>query len=475
MMSFADYRNNDALALAELVRTKEVAPQELLDAALAHTREVNPKVNAVVLDHEDVARKALKDGLPQGPLAGVPYLLKDLGALLKGTVTTGSLRLTREAVADIDSTYVARCKQAGLVIFGKTHTPELGLSASSESRLFGATRNPWNLNHIAGGSSGGAAAAVAAGIVPVAHATDGGGSIRIPASCCGLFGLKPTRARTPSGPRRGEGWGGMSIAHVVSRSVRDSAAFLDATAGAAPGDPYCAPPQARPYFDEVKSPPGRLRIAFSTTSPLGNPVHADCVAAVHNAAKLCESLGHEVEEAAPQLNGREIMEAQGVVISANIAATLEEIATLQGRTLRAEDVERATWYRVERARQAHSGLYAAAVNALHLVGRTLAAFMGRYDVILQPTLAQPPLPIGVLDMDRQDIDALFRDLLGFVPFTGLYNITGQPSMNVPLHWNAAGLPTGTMFTARFGDEPTLFRLAAQLEQACPWKDRFAPL
>ena len=475
MLSFADYRKHDALDLAELVKTKKVTPQELFDAALARMREVNPKINAVVLEHEDVARKSIKDGLSQGPLSGVPYLLKDLGALLKGTVTTGSLKLTREAVADIDSTYVERCKAAGLVIFGKTHTPELGLSASSESKLFGATRNPWNLNHIAGGSSGGAAAAVAAGIVPVAHATDGGGSIRIPAACCGLFGLKPTRARVPAGPKRGEGWGGMSIAHVVSRSVRDSAAFLDATAGAAPGDPYVAPPQARPYREEVGAKPGRLRIAVSTTPAIPAPVHADCIAAVQDAAKLCESLGHVVEEAAPKLNGMEIMQAQGVVISANIAATLDEVAAAQGRKPRPDDVERATWYRVERAREAHSGVYAAAVNSLHLVGRTLAAFMEKYDVILQPTAAQPPLPVGVLNMDREDVDALFRDLIGFVPFTGVYNITGQPSMNVPLFWNAGGLPIGTMFSARYGDEATLFRLAAQLEEARPWKDRFPPL
>jgi len=475
MLSFAEYRKHDALALAELVKTKKVTPQELLEAALARAAEVNPKINAIVLEHEDVARKAIKDGLPTGPLSGVPYLLKDLGAMLKGTVTTGSFRLTREAVADIDSTFVERCKKAGLVIFGKTHSPELGLSASSESKLFGATRNPWNLDHIAGGSSGGASAAVAAGILPVAHATDGGGSIRIPASCAGLFGLKPTRARTPSGPKRGEGWGGMSIAHVVSRSVRDSAAFLDATAGPAPGDPYVAPPQARPYLDEVKAPPGRLRIAVSTTPAITAPVHPDCIAAVQDAAKLCESLGHIVEEATPQLNGMEIMQAQGVVISANIAATVEEAAAAHGRKPRADDVERATWYRVERAREANSGVYAAAVTTLHAVGRTLARFMENYDVILQPTVAQPPLKIGVLDMDREDTDALFRELIGFVPFTGIYNITGQPSMNVPLVWNAGGLPIGTMFTARFGDEATLFRLAAQLEQARPWKDRFAPL
>jgi amidase len=237
MLSFDDYRRCDALELAELVRKRKVSPQELLEAALARAAAVNPRINAIVLDHADLARQAIADGLPDGPLRGVPYLLKDLGAAMKGTVCTGSFSLTRNGVAEEDSTYVDRCRKAGLVLFGKTHSPELGQSPSSESRMWGATRNPWDLSRIAGGSSGGAAAAVAAGIVPVAHATDGGGSIRIPAACCGLFGMKPTRARTPMGPKRGEGWGGASVGHVVSRSVRDSAAFLDATGGPALGDP----------------------------------------------------------------------------------------------------------------------------------------------------------------------------------------------------------------------------------------------
>ena len=475
MLGFNDYRKHDALALADLVRTKQVTPQELLDAALARARDVNPNINAIVLDHEDVARKALKDGLPNGPLAGVPYLLKDLGAALKGTVTTGSLSYAREAVAENDSTYVERIKNAGLVIFGKTHSPELGLSPSSESRMFGATKNPWDLSRIAGGSSGGAAAAVAAGIIPTAHATDGGGSIRIPASCCGLFGLKPTRARTPMGPKRGEGWGGASVGHVVSRSVRDSAAFLDATAGAAPGDPYPAPHQPRPFLDEVKAAPGRLRIAFSTTPAIPTAVHPDAIAAVKDAAKLCESLGHIVEEAAPAINGMDIMAAQGIVISANVAFTVEEAAEALGRKARPEDVERATWFRVENARKTDSSAYARAMNTLHALGRTVANFMQGYDLILQPTCAEPPLKLGVLNMDREDLQQMFREMISFIPFTGIYNLTGQPSANVPLHWNASGLPIGTMFTTRFGDEATLFRLAAQLEQARPWKDRYAPL
>ena len=471
MISYGEYSKYDALGLAELVKSKKVSPQDLLDSALARSKAVNPKINAIVVDHEDVARKQLKDGLPSGPFHGVPFLLKDLGAALKGTVTTGGMRLLREAVADHDSTYVERIKAAGMTIFGKTHSPELGATTTSESRLFGKTHNPWNLERIAGGSSGGAAAAVAAGIIPLAHATDGGGSIRIPASCCGLFGLKPTRARTPSGPKRGEGWGGMSIGHCVSRSVRDSAALLDATAGPALGDPYFAPKQERPYLDEVKQAPGRLRVALSVTPSIPATVHPDCIAAVRDVGKLLESLGHHVEEATPVLNGMEIVQAQGVVISANISAAIDEAAALHGRAAQSGDVEKANWYRVERAREVDSSAYAKAMTVVHQVGRTLAGFMENYDILLQPTVSQPPLPLGVVHLDREDTDGLFRDLIGFVPFTGLYNISGQPSMNVPLFWNKDGLPIGTMFTARFGDEPTLFRLAAQLEQARPWPDK----
>ena len=475
MAAFAEYRNYDAMALAELVRTKKVTPQELLDAALARSKEVNGKLNAIVLDHEDVARKAIRDGLPQGPFTGVPYLLKDLGAQLKGTVTTGGLSLIRETVAQSDSTYVERCKAAGLLIFGKTHSPELGLSPSSESRMWGATHNPWDPTRTAGGSSGGAAAAVAAGIVPVAHATDGGGSIRIPASCCGVFGMKPTRARTPAGPKRAEGWGGLGVGHVVSRTVRDSAAVLDATAGAAPGDYYAAPASARAFLDETKTKPNKLRIAVSTTGAFPGAVHPDCAKALHEAARLCASLGHQVEEATPKLNGLEILQAQGVVINANVAFNIDEAAAALGREVRASDVEHCTWFRVERARATDSPTYAKAMNTLHAVGRTMAAFMDDYDVILQPTTAQPALPLGVLNMERTDVDAVFRDMMGFIPFTGLYNISGQPSMSMPLHWTEAGLPIGTMFTGRFGDEATLYRLAAQLEEARPWKDRRPPL
>lgn len=302
MSGFSDYGKYDGLGLAALVKRGEVAPVELLDEAIARTEAINPKINAVIMKHYDEARAQIARGLPDGPFKGVPFLLKDLHLLLEGTITTYGSALYQGYRAGHNSTLTQRYLDAGLVIFGKTNSPEFGLAGTTEPRLYGPTRNPWNLAHSAGGSSGGAAAAVAAGILPVANASDGGGSIRIPASACGLFGMKPTRGRTPMGPDRGEGWGGMSIAHVVSRSVRDSAAMLDATAGDAPGDPYAAPARARPFLDEVGAPTGKLRIAFSTRRPNGTESHPDVVKAVEEAARLCESLGHIVEEAAPEFD-----------------------------------------------------------------------------------------------------------------------------------------------------------------------------
>jgi amidase/6-aminohexanoate-cyclic-dimer hydrolase len=469
MLSFQDYRAHDAIGLATLIRTRQVSASEVLETAIARLEAVNGEINAVVLKHYDLARAALKAGLPQGPLHGVPYLLKDIGIAMKGTPTTASVAALKDLVAPADSTLMERTRAAGVSIFGKTHTPEMGLSSSSESRLFGATRNPWNRDVIAGGSSGGAAAAVAAGVLPLAHATDGGGSIRIPAACCGLFGLKPSRGRTPAGPARGEGWGGMSAAHAVSRSVRDNALWLDLTHGPAPGDPYAAPAPRRPYLTEAMTEPAPLRIGLPKAPPLPFPVHADCEEAVASAAKLLASLGHYVEHIdLPAIDPMRLLNAQGVVLNANIAATLEEIGTNRGRKLEPHEVERATWVRATRAAKATSTDYAAAMTLLHQTGRAMGQVTETVDVILQPTLAKPPLPLGVLDMDREDLDALFRDLLSFIPFTGLYNISGQPSMSVPLHWNREGLPIGVMVSAAYGREDILFQLAGQLERAQPW-------
>jgi amidase len=463
-----DVRKYDGLGLADLVRRKEVSAAELLDAIIARADALNPRLNAIVTRLDDEARAAIAAGLPSGPFTGVPYLLKDLGALYTGAPTSFGSALFDGFVADHDSEITARLKRAGLVIFGKTNTPEMGLSPSTEPRRFGATKNPWNLAHSAGGSSGGAAAAVAADILPMAHATDGGGSIRIPASCCGLFGLKPTRARNPMGPDAGEGWGGASAGHAVTWSVRDSAALLDATSGPDVGDPYWAPPPAGPFLAEVGRDPGTLRIALTTTAFNGQPVNPECAEAARAAAKLCASLGHKVEEARPEIDAKTLGSAVRIVIAANVRAALEARAAALGRPLAETDVERQTWGRVKEGAAFTAWDYARSINVVHRIGRAVARFFGTYDILLSPTMCQPPYPLGVLDMSSTDDAAYLDAVLCSVGFTSLFNSAGNPAMSVPLATSGAGLPIGVQFAGRFGDEATLFRLAAQLESAQPW-------
>ncbi len=473
-MKRSEYEQHDGLGLAELVRRREVTAAEVLDAALAVAEEKNPAINAIVGRFEERARAAIAAELPVGPFTGVPYLLKDLGVLLTGTRTSYGSRLFADFVADHDSEISARLGRAGLVIFGKTNTPELGLCPSTEPRLFGPTRNPWALGHSAGGSSGGAAAAVAAGIVPMAHATDGGGSIRIPASCCGLFGLKPTRARNPMGPDAGEGWSGASVGHAVTRSVRDSAALLDATAGPDVGDPYWAPPPAGPFLAEVGREPGRLRIALATRAWNGKPVHPECTAAARAAARLCERLGHQVEETSPAVEADALAWASRVIVGANVRAQIETRAAALGRELSAADVEPATWARAVDGHTQRAADYARAVQVVHRTGRVVARFFQQHDALLSPTMCQPPYPLGVLDMTSSP-EAVYMDaVLSSIGFTSLFNSAGNPAMSVPLAWTSAGLPLGVQFAARFGDEATLFRLAAQLEAAEPWAHRRPP-
>src|SRR5215471_12892851 len=463
MSGFAEFDQYDGLGLAELVCRREVSPEEVLEAAIARVEARNPAVNAVVARLYDEARAAIRAGLPAGPFTGVPYLLKDLGAHYTGAITSFGSRLFADYRADHDSELTARLKRAGLVIFGKTNTPELGLAASTEPRLHGPTRNPWNLAHSAGGSSGGSAAAVAAGIAPMAHATDGGGSIRIPASCCGLFGLKPTRARNPMGPDAGEGWGGASVGHAVTRTVRDSAALLDATSGPDIGDPYWAPPPARPFLEEVGRDPGRLRIAITTTPWNGQPVDAECAEAARAAGRLCEKLGHSVEEATPDVDAKALGEATLVIISANIRATLEARAAALGRELAPGDVERLTWARAVDGHNARAADYARSIGVMHRTGRAVAPFFQRFDLLLTPTMCRPPHPLGVIDMMTTDPERYGKAVLGTIAFTSLWNACGSPAMSVPLAWSRAGLPLGVQFVAGFGGEATLFRLAAQLE------------
>ena len=477
---FEEYRRHDALSLARLVRRSEVSPRELLEIAIARAEAVDPRLNAVVVRHFELAREAIAEKRPMGPLSGVPFLLKDLGIAMAGTRTTEGSRFFRDQLNDFDSTLVERYRAAGLVIFGKTHSPEFGGSPSSESALHGATHNPWDLSRSAGGSSGGSAAAVAAGIVPAAHATDGGGSIRIPASACGLFGLKPTRGRVPMGPRIYEGWGGMSAGHCVSRSVRDSAALLDASQGSATGDAYAAPPRERPYLDELERKPGRLRIAWMKKPVIPAEVARECDDAVERAAALCVSLGHSVEEASPALDVAAAYRGFSLLASTGTALKVAQREAVLGRAARRDEIEAVTWTTITTGRAASGIDYARARDAIHAASRVLGQFMERFDVILSPTMAMVPAKLGELSLSRET-EKFTIPATRASGFTSLFNITGQPAMSVPLHWTAttegapSGLPIGVQFAGRFGDEATLFRLAAQLEEAQPWFERVGPV
>jgi amidase len=466
----------DATALAELVRRREVSARELCEAAIARIEARNPRLNAVVtpLYERALARAAAP---LDGPFAGVPFLLKDLGPLLAGTPHYGGTRWAANAkfVAPRSSELVLRLERAGLVIVGKTNTPEMGLQPTTEPALFGPTRNPWDTTRTPGGSSGGSAAAVASGMVPMAHANDGGGSIRIPAACCGVVGLKPTRGRVPLGPERGDVMNGLVGDHAVTRSVRDCAALLDATAGPDVGDPYWAPPQARPYVDEVGADAGRLRIALATRPLDGRDAHPDCVAAALATAELCRELGHVVEEASPALDGGELSRLFVALFAAGAAQGVLEWEQVLGRPAGDDELEPTTRAFADLGRRMHAGEYLAAVGALQRASRKVARFMESWDVWLTPTLGEPPLALGEL-APRADnpLWPIYR-AGRFVPFTPLFNVTGQPAISLPLAWNDAGLPIGVHFAARFGDEAVLFRLAAQLENARPWRDRHPPM
>jgi amidase len=472
-MSFKEYGAYDALGLAELVRTKQVSARELLDEAVARTERVDPDVNAVVVRHDDYAQRQIDHGLPDAPFTGVPFLLKDL-ELLDGTRTTFGANLYRDNIADHTGTLAQRFLNAGLTIFGKSASPEFGLMPTTECRLHGPTRNPWNLDHSSGGSSGGAAAAVAARILPVAHASDGGGSIRIPAAACGVFGLKPTRARNPCGPDKGEGWGGFSCGHVVSISVRDSAAMLDAVHGPEPTSPYMAPAPERPFLDEVGRDPGRLRIFFTDKSPYGDAIDPEIAAAVRDVAKMLEGLGHHVEERAPALPTDPALVISAVV-AANTAATVRLAEQKFGRAMTSDDFEKLTLGSAHNARKASAVDYVAALQNAFQISRSVTGFFADCDIFLAPTLCLPPVRIGEIDTMSDNLGQIPPLLRRYMPGTSMANMSGQPSMSVPLAWNGNGLPLGMMFTARFGDEATLLRLAAQLETDRPWKDRRPPV
>jgi amidase/6-aminohexanoate-cyclic-dimer hydrolase len=470
--TFKEYEAYDALGLAALVKRREVSAGELLDAALARVAARNPAINAVCGLNEQAARAAIAAGLPAGPFEGVPFLLKDITAAAVGFPMSQGSRFFAGETSDVDSEVVARHRRSGLVIFGRTTTPEMAISPSTEGLVYGGpTRNPWRLDHSAGGSSGGAAAAVAAGIVPMAHATDGAGSIRIPAACCGLFGLKLTRGRTPAGPLAGEGWGGLSGTHVISRSVRDSAAALDATHGPDLGAPYYAPPAPPSFLDAALRPPGRLRIAFMRTTLDGTAIHPEVAAAADDAARLCESLGHAVAEARPPVGTEEMLVPLMKVVACGTAMNLERRIRALGREPAADELEPVTRGALEVGRRTSGTEYLLALATLHALGRRVARFFLDHDVLLMPTLAEPPAKLGRFAMTNPD----FMDyrlgpngIAPYSPFTPLANMSGQPAATVPLAWSKDGLPIGIQFVARAGDEATLLALAAQLEQARPW-------
>jgi amidase len=476
MIKTEEYTSLDATALASLVRQKQVKPIELVDAAIEWIEYLNPGLNAVVTPLYEQARETAMGKLPDGPFAGVPFLLKDLGATLAGVRMTMGSAFMSNYVPDHDSELVTRLKRAGLIVIGKTNTPELGILPTTEPFLFGASRNPWDIRRTTGGSSGGSAAAVAARFVPMAHANDGGGSIRIPASCCGLFGLKPTRARNPLGPDFGDLFGGLVIEHAVTRSVRDSAGLLDATAGPDIGDPYWAPPPARPFVQEAGADPGRLRIAMTTKALIsGVQVHPDCVNAVKDVASLCADLGHEVVEANPEINGELVTQNFMVLWAAGCAWTIDGFRFIMGQTPTREKFEPLTWALYEMGRQQSASSYLLSVAFLQRIAREIARFLLKYDVWLTPTLGEPPVALGTFDSPPENPLEGLRRAIAFVPFTPICNATGQPAMSVPLYWNGEGLPVGVHFVGRFGDEATLFRLAAQLESARPWADRRPPV
>lgn len=491
-MRFPEYETYDAMGLAELVRDGQVSCEELLEAAIERIEQHNPRLNAVVYRMFDRARTKVAE-LPDGPLRGVPFLVKDLKLRIAGTPTSNSTRLSADVVLEGNSVLAERYEAAGLQVLGKTNTPEFGIMGITESELRGPARNPWNEEHTPGGSSGGSAAAVASRMVPLAHGGDGGGSIRIPASACGLFGLKPTRGRVTMAPFAGEAWGGFVQEHVLTRSVRDSALVLDISDPPTPGEPYGIAPKARPWLDEVGADPGRLRIAFTRESLYGGEPHADCIAAVDDAVALLESLGHELVEARPTFPREEMIRAYFLTVAAGVARFVEDASQTAGKSPSSRDFEPATWLLALIGWKTSAAELVGAEQLMQRTARDVASFFGEHQLLLTCTVARPPARVGELALTPAErrqgkllaalpfkrllqvaLEKMGSGKLVYTPNTQLFNQTGQPAMSVPLYWNEAGLPIGVQLAAPFGDEATLFRLAAQLEVARPWVERRPP-
>ena len=471
-MRFDDYEGYDAIGLAELISKGETTPLELLDAALGRLDAVNPRINAIAHLCVDAAKASISGELPAGPFRGVPFLLKDLGAAAVDCPSHLGSCLFKNTRYRVDSALVERLKRAGLLMFGRTTSPELGVGPITEAKVYGGpTRNPWDLDHTSGGSSGGSGAAVAAGVIPAAHGSDGGGSIRIPASSSGLFGLKPTRARLPAGPLVGEGWAGMAIDGFLTRSVRDSAALLDVVSGPDLGAPYHAPPLERGFLKAIEKPPARLKIAISYKSFTGGLVHPDCQDAVRSAARLLEGLGHHVEEADPKIEIMPLMEAWVRIAACGTALAIRNKVQERGHPLDPEEIEGITRGALALAESVSGADYLESIHTVHRFGREMASFLESYDLLVTSTLAEPPAKIGRFAPDTEDFvtHRLGPDgILPYSPFTAAFNASGQPAMSVPLHWNEAGLPIGVHIAGHFGADETLMALAAELETAAPW-------
>jgi amidase len=487
-MTFQEYRRFDALGLAELIKTQQVTPSELLQLAIDRAEAVNPTINAIVHNMHDQARQAAQQVPADAPFAGVPYLLKDLGQDVQGVPKRTGSKGYQNYVSPHDSYTVKQIRKAGLLIFGKTNTPEFGLTPYTEPKLFGPSRNPWNKAHTPGGSSGGSAAAVAAGIVPMASANDGGGSIRIPASCCGLFGLKPSRGLVSLAPDYGEMWGGAVSEGCVSQTVRDSAAYLDAVLGNAPGVPYVIQAPKRPFLQEVVQSPGRLKVGFSTAHTMGQSVDPACVQAVQHTLRALRDEGHTVEEVALPYQREDLTEAFLVMVAAEVHGELHRLGRYLGRKVRPSDVESNTFALHLLGKAFSAGDYAVAKQRWNQISQRCAALHEQYDVLLTPTLAAPPLKVGQLDspaaeerlvnfinalglgsLVKTQVGPLADKIYNWMPWTAFANITGQPSMSIPAHYTDQNLPIGVMFTAAIGRDDLLFRLAGQLEEAMPWK------
>jgi len=496
MSGFRDYDKYDGLGLAVLVRKKEVKPIELVEEAISRIEKLNPQVNAVIYKIYELARKAAEGDLPDGPFKGIPFLLKDFATCYKGVPLSNGCRFFKDYVPDHDSELVKRFKKAGVVIVGKTNTSEFGIAFVTEPELFGPCNNPWDLTRNTGGSSGGSAAAVAARMVPLAHANDGGGSIRVPASCCGVFGLKPTRGRNPAGPDFGDLWRGFACEHVITRSVRDSAAMLDATAGPDTGAPYWAAPPERAFLSEVGVNPGKLRIAFTAEPFFGSRVDEDCIKGLEATVKLCQDLGHEVVEAVLPVDGKALARAFLTIVCGETRAVIEEAEVLLNHKASYKDFEPTTWVSALVGKELCASDLSKSLNLIQRAARQIGEFFERFDVLLTPVLAAPPLVAGASQIKGfqlmamkflgrlnaggvinrfSGIDVFADQVFEFAAYTPLFNATGHPAMSVPLCWNDKGLPIGMQFVGRYGDEATLFRLAGQLEKARPWFDHFPPI